>query len=113
MESEVDSFTVESVSGGYHIYEKVWSSVIEEVLVCQRDTQNHHGPFAIATCKGTIVVGHIPRQISAICYVFLGKPGASITCSVAGSHGYNKVASELKFVSSSTPCILHKLGPHR
>ena len=43
MESEVD----------YHIYEEVWSSVIGEVLVCHCDTQNHHDPLAVATCKGT------------------------------------------------------------
>ena len=33
----------------------------------------------------------MPRQISAICYVFLGKPRASITCSVAGSCGRRNV----------------------
>ena len=42
MECEVD----------YHIYEEVWSSVIE-VLVCHRDTRNRHDPLAVATCKGT------------------------------------------------------------
>ena len=54
MESGVDLFTVESITviraREYHIYE-VWSSVIGEVLVCHRDTQNHHDPFAVATCK--------------------------------------------------------------
>ena len=59
----MDSFTVELVSRGYHIYKKVGSSVIGEVLVCRRDTRNHHNPFAIATCKGTTVVGHVFRQI--------------------------------------------------
>ena len=108
--SEVDSLTVESVisSRRFHIYEEVWSSVIGEVLVC-RDTQNRHDPFAVATCKGMTVVGHVPRWISAICYVFLEKPGASITCSVAFTQlqecaGGSKVATELKFASSSTPC---------
>ena len=43
----------------YHIYEEVWSSVIGEVLVCRRDTRNHHDPFAVATYNGTAVVGHI------------------------------------------------------
>ena len=53
MESEVDSFTVELVIRGYHVYEEVWSSVIGEVLVCRRDTRNRHDPFAVATCKDT------------------------------------------------------------
>ena len=34
------------------------------------------------------VVGHVPRRISAICYVFFGKPGANITCTVTGSRRY-------------------------
>ena len=66
---------------------------IGEVLVCHRDTQNRQdsrSAFAVATCKGTTVVGHV-RRISAICYIFLGKPGASITCSVAGSRGCRNV----------------------
>ena len=57
------------------------------MLVCRRDAQNRHDPFAVATCKGTTVVGRVPRWISAICYVFLGKPWASIKCFVAGSRG--------------------------
>ena len=30
-----------------------------QVLVCRCDTQNRHDPFAVATCKGTTVVGHV------------------------------------------------------
>ena len=70
----MDLFTVELVIRGYHIYEEVWSSIIGEVLVCHRDTRNCHDPFAIATCKGTTIVEHVPRRISAIGYFFLGKP---------------------------------------
>ena len=48
--------------------------MIGEELVCRRDTRNLYDPFAVATCKGTTVVGHMPRWISAICYVFLRNP---------------------------------------
>ena len=66
--------------------------IIGEVLVCHRDTRNRHDPFVVATCKGTTVVEHVlPRRISSICYVFLGKPGANITCSIAGSSGCRNV----------------------
>ena len=61
--------------------------VIGEVLVYHRDTRNRHDPFAVATCKGTTVLEYVPRRIPLICYVFLGKPGANITCSVAGLSG--------------------------
>ena len=47
----------------YHIYEEVWLNVIGKVLVCCRDTRNHHDPFAIATYKGTTVVGHVPTLL--------------------------------------------------
>ena len=56
-----------------------------QVLVCRCDTRNRHDPLPllhVKRCKGTIVVGQVPRRISAICYAFLGKPGTSITCSV-------------------------------
>ena len=65
-------------------------NMIGEVLVCRRDAQNRHDPFAVATCKGTTVVGRVPRWISAICYVFLGKSRASITCFVASGPLYCK-----------------------
>ena len=88
MKSEVDSFIVESIIRGYHIYKEVWSSVIGSekcwfVAVTHKITM--HDPFAVATCKGTTVVECIPKWISTICYVFLGKPQASIACFVAGS----------------------------
>ena len=50
MEYEVDHSQLNRLlEDTYHIYEEVWSSVIGEVLVCRRDTRNHHDPFAVAT----------------------------------------------------------------
>ena len=37
--------------------------------------RNHHDPFAVATYRSSNVVGHVPRKISTICYVFLRKSG--------------------------------------
>ena len=48
------------------------------------NVRNHHDPFAVMVCKETTVVGHVPRKISAVCYVFLGKTGATITGTVTG-----------------------------
>jgi len=74
--SAVESFTIDSMIRGYYVYKDVWSSFIGEVLYCKRDVSNHHDLFVVAVCKGTTVVGHMPRKISAACYVFLGKTGA-------------------------------------
>ena len=87
--SAVESFTIDSMIRGYHVYKDVWSSFIGEMLYCRRDVRNHHDPFAAAVCKGTTVVGHMPRKISAACYVFLGKAGATITGKVTGSRRYS------------------------
>ena len=87
--SEVESFAIDSTIRGYHVYKDIWSSFIGEVLYCRRDVRNHHDTFAVAVCKGTTVVGHVPRKISAVCYVFLGKTGATITGTVTGSRRYS------------------------
>ena len=44
-------------------------------------------PFAVATCKGTTVVGHVASYYLDG-YLRFVIPGVSITCSVAGSRGY-------------------------
>ena len=62
--SAVESFTIDSMIRGYHVYKDVWYSFITEMLYCRRDVRNHHDPFAVAVCKGTTVVGHMPRKIS-------------------------------------------------
>ena len=45
--------------------------------------------FAVAVCKGTTVVGHVPRKICGASYVFLGKTGATITGTVTGPRCYS------------------------
>ena len=41
--------------------------------------------------EGTTAVGHVPIDRYLHFFVFLGMPGASITCSVAGSCGCRNV----------------------
>ena len=52
-----------------------WVPAVGEILVCHREGYNFYDPFAFAVHKGTMVVGHVPRCISAMCYTFLGKDG--------------------------------------
>ena len=64
IKSEVNSFTVDSVIG---TFTKTWvvSSAIKEELLCHHDIYicNYHNPFAVATCKGMTIVGHVPRNL--------------------------------------------------
>ena len=85
----------------YQIYE-VLLSLTGEVLVCCRYTRNCHDPFTVATCKGTTVVRHLPSLL--LCWESLGLVYALLLVHVAVEHaGGSKVATELKFVNSSTP----------
>ena len=45
--SAVESFTIDSMIRGYHVYKDVWSSFIGEMLYYRCDVRNHHDPFAI------------------------------------------------------------------
>ena len=52
------------------------TAILVKNLQCSRKRNNIHDPFAIAVLKSDVIVGHIPRAISAACYVFLGGAGS-------------------------------------
>ena len=60
---------------------------MEEFLQCARETNNIHDPFAVAVLKDNIIVGHIPKKMSAVSSLFLRRSG-SIVCQVNGSRRY-------------------------
>ena len=64
-------YSVSSMVRGYHVYKDVWDAVVGDELQCIRETSNRHDPFAVAVVKNMIVVGHVPRKLSAMCSLFL------------------------------------------
>ena len=50
------SFTVEAMIRGYHVYRDVCSSVLDEELLCQRETGNISNPFAVSVLKDGVIV---------------------------------------------------------
>ena len=101
------SISTESMIRGYHVYQDIWSSHINESLPCKRERHNLHDPFAVSVLKDADVVGHVPRKISTICYVFLGRPGSIITCKVTGTRRYS---SDLPQGGMEIPCLLEFKG---
>ena len=95
------SFSFELVTRGYHVYKDTQESCIGEELVCKRERHNVYGPFAVAVLKADNVVGHIPRLFSAACYVFLGRPGSRILCTVIG---HRKYSGDLPQGGMEIPC---------
>ena len=72
-ESGVDSFSIDAMIRGYHVYQEIWDPFLGEELTCQRETVNRQDPFAVALVRSTpvrTVVGHVPRKISSVCSMF-------------------------------------------
>ena len=56
--------------------------------------------------KGKMIVGHVPRKISAACSLFLDKD-TTITCTITGKRCYS---SDLPQAGLEVPCVLHLQG---
>jgi len=68
----MDTFVMESVVHGYHVYKEIWSSVIGEELQCICEIGNIYDLYAAEVVKaGTGTVDHLPKTISTPYYLFL------------------------------------------
>ena len=76
--------------------------------MCKHERINLHNPFAVAVCnKEDGTVGHLPRAISSVCYMFLGKPESSISCKVTGPRRYSH---DLPQGGMEIPCTIEFKG---
>lgn len=87
---------------GYHMYKDKWAATLGEDLECTREPTNASDRYAVAVIKGGNVVGHLPREISIICSLFLRR-GSSIRCTVSGTRRYS---ADLPQGGLEIPCIL-------
>jgi len=56
---------------GFHVYKSLWTPEIGEELSTVQKTANTHDRFAVAIHKGTLTIGHVPAEISKVCWFFL------------------------------------------
>ncbi len=103
----MDTFSIASMTRGYHVYQGTWNALVGEVLECKRDNSNSHDPFAVAVVRNStggtgVVVGHVPRRLSALCSLFL-RSGSIITCRITGSRRYS---TDLPQGGLEIPCML-------
>ena len=112
----METYESEQVIRGHHIYQSVWTPFIGEELVCQKESANRSDPFAVAVLKpdstsdSSMVVGHVPRKISAACSVFL-EFGGVIRCTITGPRQYSR---DLRQGGLDVPCKITFIGenPH-
>ena len=76
--------TVSCVICGYYVYNEVWNPSIGEAFVCLAEEENFHDRKAVAvTCAEGYGVGHLPREISGLCFHFI-KHGGEINGEITG-----------------------------
>ena len=95
------SFRIESTVRGHHVYKASWSPYIGEELPVQCEVNNIHDDFAVAVLKNSNTVGHVPREISRVCWYFLHKGGSEMTCIVNG----DRRRSEVDGKGLVVPCV--------
>ena len=74
---------------------------IGEELPVQCEVNNIHDNFAVAVLKNSNTVGHVPREISRVCWYFLHKSGSEMTCIVNG----DRRRSEVDGKGLVVPCV--------
>lgn len=84
------------------MYQAIWVATVGEELTCQREPTNAHDRYAVAVIKDDAIIGHLPKKISRMCYIFLRR-GGSITCTVTGSRQYSE---DLPQGGLQVPCSL-------
>ena len=103
--TEEESFLLESVIRGHHVYKTNWTPVIGQVLQVHCEASNTHDPYAVATSRDGAVVGHLPLEFSGVAWHFL-QHGGRIRCEVTGRRERSAVPRKGLVV----PCIYTFLG---
>ena len=75
----MEQYVVESCVRGFHVYKDIWIPATGEVLICKGEDGNIMHQYAVAIMKGSEIIEHVPRKISAVCYLFIQK-GWILTC---------------------------------
>jgi len=83
------TYETNSCVRGYHVYQDIWTPVIGEQLVCEREEDNPTDRYAVVVLDISAVVGHVPRNISTLCNVFLRR-GGSISCIITGRRRFSR-----------------------
>ena len=86
--------------------------VVGDELLCRAEFLNIHDPYATAVLKmgfglgEAVNVGHVPRNISAVCHCFM-KNCEAITRQVIGGRRYS---TDLSQVGLEVPCTYTFVG---
>ncbi len=76
---------------GYHHYKHLWTPVVGQKYICQREPSNRYDKYAIAVYHDGNVVSYVPREYSELFSSFLDDPEAEVTlcCEIIGKPKYS------------------------
>ena len=75
---EMEEATIKSCVKGYHIYRTLWNcSPAGQEFECERESSNGSDRYTVVVTRNAETIGHIPRNISKVCSIFL-RTGGSI-----------------------------------
>ena len=77
-----------SIIRGHHVYQEVWDATIGEMLEAatnDREETKEYDKYVFGLYKKDILVGHIPIEISSLCFHFIHQdPGNKIKALTTG-----------------------------
>ena len=67
----METFELKSCIRGYHVFKSIWNPTTREELNCERERTNTEDLYAVAVIRRNTVVGHVPKEISDACALFI------------------------------------------
>jgi hypothetical protein len=85
----------------------IWTPEVGEVLQVRTEAGNEHDDHAVAVIKDGLIVGHVPRSMSRVCWFFLWR-GNEMSCRITDHRKFGnglEVPCIYTFHSNSTKTI--------
>lgn len=110
------SISISSAVCGHHVSKHRWTPYLDEDLQTWQEHGNPEDRYAVVVGKeptksesvegrGVLTVGHVPREISKVCWYFIGR-GGEIGCRITGS----RRRSPLPQGGLEVPCTYKFIG---
>ena len=93
MVSDRENYYLDSCVRGHHVYLRVWTPHVGEILSTRKEAGNHHNRFAVAVLKDDRIVGHIPCEVSKTAWYFL-EHGGDIRCEITSRRRRSDIAGK-------------------
>ena len=103
-DNEYETFAVESMVRGYHVYQEIWIAAVGEELPCVRETDNHRDQFAVAVARSGVINSRSHPKEIIFDFLHVFETGwYMMNCRITGERRYSEDHSQ---GGLEVPCIL-------